>query len=306
MKLPPLPALRAFEALARLGKIVDAAEELHVTHSAVSHQVKALEDYIGAPLVTREGRSLTLTEEGRIYAYQVRQALGEIAGATEKIQHKPRDRQLTISVLPSYGMYWLLPRLQNFIETYPDLRVSLSATMTLADFEHDLLDCAIRFGHGQWPDVHSEPLMDDTLLVVAAPTFNGGDLPLKPEDVMQLPLLHASESWPVWLSAAGCEHIRPRAALEFTDSSMMLEAARLGYRIALTRRSIAHAMIESRQLVRLTEIEPAHPSRYFLVWPVRTHQSPKLLLLLAWLKEQVADYEGSLERSRKNLSRKKR
>ena len=305
MKLPPLPALRAFEALARLGKVVDAAEELHVTHSAVSHQVKALEDYIGLALVTRAGRSLTLTEEGRVYAYQVRQALAEIAGATEKIQRRPRDSQLTISVVPSFGTFWLLPRLHDFIAAHPELQISLTASMAFADFENELPDCAIRFGHGQWPDLHCEPLMDDSLLIVAAPAFNGGDLAVTPEQLMSLPLLHASESWPVWLSAAGCEHLRPRAALEFTDSSMMLEAARLGYGIALTRRSIAHAMIERRQLVQLTDIEAPHPSRYFLVWPVRSHQSPKLLLLLAWLKQQVADYQNSLMAVRKQRARKK-
>jgi LysR family glycine cleavage system transcriptional activator len=304
VKLPPLPALRAFEALARLGKVVDAAEELHVTHSAVSHQVKALEDYIGLPLVTREGRSLTLTEEGRVYAYQVRQALAEIAGATDKIQRRPRDNQLTISVVPSFGTFWLLPRLHDFIAAHPELQISLTASMAFADFDKELPDCAIRFGHGQWPDVHCEPLMDDSLLVVAAPNFNGGDLVMTPEQLMQLPLLHASESWPVWLAAAGCEHLRPRAALEFTDSSMMLEAARLGYGVALTRRSIAHAMIERRQLVRLTAIEAPHPSRYFLVWPVRSHRSPKLLQLLAWLKQQVADYQSGLMAVRKQRTRK--
>ena len=182
---------------------------------------------------------------------------------------------------------------------------NLTASMAFADFENELPDCAIRFGHGQWPDLHCEPLMDDSLLIVAAPAFNGGDLAVTPEQLMSLPLLHASESWPVWLSAAGCEHLRPRAALEFTDSSMMLEAARLGYGIALTRRSIAHAMIERRQLVQLTDIEAPHPSRYFLVWPVRSHQSPKLLLLLAWLKQQVADYQNSLMAVRKQRARKK-
>jgi LysR family glycine cleavage system transcriptional activator len=294
VKLPPLPALRAFEALARQGKVVDAAKELHVTHSAISHQVKALEDYIGLPLVTRERRSLTLTEEGRVYAYQVRQALAEIAGATEKIQRRSRDSQLTISVVPSFGTFWLVPRLHDLIAVYPELQISLKASMAFVDFENELTDCAIRFGHGRWPDVHCEPLMDDSLLIVAAPTFSGGDLANTPEQILQLPLLHASESWPVWLSAAGCEHLRPRAALEFTDSSMMLEAARLGYGVALTRRSIAHALIERQQLVRLTDIEAPHPSRYFLVWPVHSHQSPKVLQFLGWLKQQVADYQSSL------------
>lgn len=121
MKLPPLPALRAFEALARLGKVIEAAEELHVTHSAISHQVRSLEDYLCMSLFTRNGRSLALTKEGRIYAYQIRQALAEIAGATEKVLSKPKNNQLTISVLPSYGMFWLLPRLKDFISVHEKL-----------------------------------------------------------------------------------------------------------------------------------------------------------------------------------------
>lgn len=177
--------------------------------------------------------------------------------------------------------------------------------MAFSSFEHDLIDCAIRFGHGQWPNVHCEPLMQDSLLIVASPEFNGGDLSATVSELMRWPLLHSSESWPVWFSAAGVEHARPRALLEFTDSTLMLEAARLGYGIALTRRSIAHAMIERRQLIRLTDIEPVHPSRYFLVWPARTHRSPKLLLLLVWLKEQVALYENMLAKCRKEKRQKK-
>ncbi|QLG95910.1 LysR family transcriptional regulator [Pseudomonas yamanorum] len=294
MKLPPLAALRAFEALARLGKVSQAALELHVTHSAVSHQIRSLEEYLDVALVTRSGRSLVLTDEGRVYAYQIRQALGEIAGVTERLQAKAKHAQLTVSVLPSYGLFWLLPRLKGFMNANPGLHLKLASTMDLVSFEQGLVDCAIRFGHGQWPDVHCEPLMVDSLLVVAAPGFNGGALPTTAQAVLEQPLLHASESWPVWLSAAGIDGQRPPSILEFTDSTLLLEAVKLGYGIALTRRSIAQALIERGELVKLTDVEPEHSSRYFLVWPTDSKRSIQISSLLVWLKGQVAEYQGNL------------
>ncbi|MFO2462089.1 LysR substrate-binding domain-containing protein [Pseudomonas sp. 15FMM2] len=294
MKLPPLAALRAFEALARLGKVNQAALELHVTHSAVSHQIRALEEYLDVALVMRSGRSLVLTDEGRIYAYQIRQALGEIAGVTEKFLAKTKHAQLTVSVLPSYGLFWLMPRLKSFINANPNLHLKLASSMEFAGFEQGLVDCAIRFGHGQWPDVHCEPLMADSLLVVAAPGFNGAVLPHTVQAVLEQPLLHASESWPVWLSAAGVEGQRPPSFLEFTDSTLLLEAVKLGYGIALTRRSIAQAMIERGELVKLTDVEPVHSSRYFLVWPTDSKRSAQLSSLLAWLKDEATKYQDSL------------
>ncbi|WP_455823552.1 LysR substrate-binding domain-containing protein [Pseudomonas graminis] len=294
MKLPPLAALRAFEALARLGKVNLAAVELHVTHSAVSHQIRSLEEYLDIALVTRSGRALVLTDEGRIYAYQIRQALGEIAGVTEKLLAKTRHPQLTLSVLPSFAMYWLLPRLHDFTSAHPQLRLKVESTMEFASFEEGLVDCAIRFGHGQWSDVHCETLMNDSLLVVAAPDFNNGALPTTAQAILEQPLLHASESWPTWLSAAGVEGQRPQASLEFTDSTLMLEAVRLGHGVALTRRSIAHSLIQRAELVKLTTIEPAHSSRYYLVWPAGSNRSAQLTALHNWLKAQVVAYQADL------------
>ncbi|PHN33008.1 LysR substrate-binding domain-containing protein [Pseudomonas sp. ICMP 460] len=294
MKLPPLAALRAFEALARLGKVNLAAAELHVTHSAVSHQIRSLEEYVEIALVLRDKRSLALTDEGRVYAYQIRQALGEIASVTEKLLAKTKHAQLSLSVLPSYAMHWLLPRLHDFRSAHPEVHLRLASSMAFASFEQGPLDCAIRFGHGQWPDVHCETLMGDSLLVVAARDFNHGVPPGTAQAILQQPLLHASESWPIWLGAAGLEGQRPQASLEFTESTLMLEAVRLGHGIALTRRSIAHSLIQRGDLVRLTDIEPAHPSRYFLVWPVGSKHSAQLTLLHTWLKEQVAAYQADL------------
>ena len=151
-KLPPLPALRSFIAVARLGSVGAAAEELHVTHGAVSHQVHALEEYLGVPLIDRGGRRSGLTENGRIYAYAVRQALDDVAAATARMRYQGTLEQLRVAVLPSFAMHWLMPRLSDLART--GLRVSFSTSMSIIDFEAEPIDCAVRFGQGQWPDLH--------------------------------------------------------------------------------------------------------------------------------------------------------
>lgn len=292
IRLPPLSALRAFTALARLGSINAAAEELSLTQSAISHQIRSIEDYLDVVLFNRDGRKMTLTDAGRVYAYQIRQALDDIGSATDKLSRKPKPNQLVVSVLPSFAQYWLLPRLAGFALQHPDFYLTLSATMAFSNFSDDPIDCAIRFGHGDWPDLHCELLMGDSLLLVASPDFNQGQLPQTVAQVMQAPLLHASESWAVWLSAAGVEQLRPKGKLEFTDSTHLLEAARLGLGIALTRRSIAQTLIDRGELVRVTEIEPTHPSAsYYLVWPHRVNQTPALLQLTAWLHVEMSRYQ---------------
>jgi LysR family glycine cleavage system transcriptional activator len=279
LRLPPLPALRAFAAVARLGNVSLAADELNVTYGAISHQIRALEEHLQAVLVVRAGRKITLTDAGRIYAYQIRQALEEMLAATERVVTQLQSQQLVLSILPSFALYWLMPRLADFVAHHPGLRLSLSASMSFIDFDEDPADCAIRFGHGQWANLRCEHLMGDSLLLVAAPTF-------KPMDVvtaLSQPLLHASESWSLWLSAAGHETSSPAAAIEFTDSSHMLDAARRGLGVALTRRSIAQSLIDSGDLQQVTDIEVVHPSSYFLVWPRRSHQNKNLLSLKKWL-----------------------
>lgn len=289
-RLPPLPALKSFEALSRLGSVGAAAEELHVTHGAVSHQVRALEEHVGMQLLKRGSRQLALTEEGRIYAYQVRQALDDLEEATGRIMVRSPDPLLTIAILPSFTALWLLPRLHGFIQRQPGMRLSLRASMAFADFESEPADCAIRFGHGQWPELHSERLMEEATLLVCAPGFRNGAVPATVEEALECPLLHASESWSTWLHAAGADELRPKALLEFTDSTHMIEAARLGLGIALTRRSLVHDLLRSGELVRVTDIEAQHQSSYYLVWPRKNHRIYEIQVFLQWIKTEIERY----------------
>lgn len=150
-RLPPLPALRSFEALSRLGSVNAAADEMCGTHGAVSHQVRALEEHLDVQLIKRGSRPLALTEEGRNYAYQVRQALDDIAEATGRLMVRSANPLLTISVLPSFAMFWLIPRLPGFLQAQPKVRLSLVASMAFSSFDSEPAACAVRFGHGQWP-----------------------------------------------------------------------------------------------------------------------------------------------------------
>jgi len=169
--IPPLTALRCFEAVARLGGVTQAARELHVTHSAVSQQIKVLEDVMGVALFVREARGLRPTEEGRLYALDIRAALRDITQATRRAQARPHDSELVIATLPSFAQHWLVPRLQSFREAHPYYRVRLATGLQLEDLRHGVSDIAIRMGQGHWPDVAQQKLFDDEMVVVAAPHF---------------------------------------------------------------------------------------------------------------------------------------
>ena len=171
---PPLTCLRSFEATSRLGSVTLAAKELHVTHSAISQQIKVLEEIVGLTLFVREGRGLRVSEDGRLYALQIRKALGDIAEATRLIQAQPKMGELVIAVLPSFGRSWLLPRLPGFQQLYPDIGIRLQASLTISNLHQESVDIGIRMGKGEWEGVEQKLLFHDEVVVVAAPHFNGG------------------------------------------------------------------------------------------------------------------------------------
>jgi len=290
-RTPPLPALRSFAALVRLGSIGAAAEALSLTQGAVAHQVRALEGFLEVQLVERTGRRLVLTEQGRIYGYQVRQALDDLADATENTKRrsnaKGSDQVVRVSLLPSFAQGWLLPRLQDFCRLYPQVRLTFHGSMAYADLNLGTIDCAIRFGHGSWPDAVVRPLMSDTLLLVASPGFLGKQQYQKLEQVMRLPLLHSSENWATWVSSmpgTDAPLHRPQSRMEFTDSTHLLEAARLGMGVALTRRSIADNLLQRGELVQAFGHSCPHSSNYYALLPTATNVSAPTEQFLAWLQ----------------------
>lgn len=270
-RAPPLPALRAFAAWVRLGSVTAAAEELSLTAGAVSHQIRALEDFLEVPLIERKGRRWSLTETGRIYGYQVRQALQDIVDVTERVRGPTRHAELQalrVAVLPSFAQGWLLPRLHDFSRWHPQVRLHLHGSMDWADLGEGRVDCALRFGHGHWPEAEVRHLMGDHLMLVAAPSLLGREPPQSLQTLLSLPFLHASENWSSWLSGLAREHghlQRPESLMEFTDSTHLLEAARLGLGVALTRRSIADSLLQRRELVQAHPHTCAHTSGYYFL-----------------------------------------
>jgi LysR family glycine cleavage system transcriptional activator len=288
--LPPLPALRSFEAVARLGSITQAAHELHVTHSAISQQIKLLEQLIGASLFSRVGRRMVLNEEGRLYALQVRRALEDLGEATRLLRDRPGKDELVIAVLPSFGQQWLLPRLPRFQARFPHYRIRLQASLSIQDIRRESIDLAIRMGQGSWEGMLSQKLFDDELLMVASPQLNGGVLPSSPSEVLQLPLIHSSEPWLRWCERAGVAEPAAEGGLWINDSNLVLEAVRRGQGIALERRSLVQDALLRGELVQLTSITAPYPFPYWLVWAPREASCRKQADFSEWLQAEVTGY----------------
>lgn len=208
---PPVASLRSFEAVARLGSVTQAAHEMSVTHSAVSQHIKQLEALVGVTLFIRHGRGVRLTEEGRLYALQIREALQHIADATRMVQIKPRTLEVSLATLPSFGCHWLLPRLARFQARHPQIAVRLLTSLAVVNLQQEGIDLAIRMGQGDWEGMESRRLFADEQLVVAAPGYRGGNLPTTPQAIAASDIIFSMESWNAWCSQAGLEKAdRPR------------------------------------------------------------------------------------------------
>jgi LysR family glycine cleavage system transcriptional activator len=284
-KVPPLSTLRAFEAAARLESFSRAAEEIFVTHGAVSHQIRSLERALGAALFLRNGRRVSLTVEGRQFAERVRAALRDLAEAAQFVRRTERDRVLTVSMLPSFAARWLLPRLGRFMQRHPAIAVNIHTSFTLVDFERDEVDLAIRFGRGNWPELEAQKFLEDEYFPVASPRFNRGRLPARPSDLGRFPLMRSDdEPWTPWFRAAGVKLEEPRSPI-FSDSSLLLQAAADKRGIALARRTIVEADLHAGKLVRLFKIALPAAGANYLVWP-KGKLSANATLLRDWLLEE--------------------
>jgi LysR family transcriptional regulator, glycine cleavage system transcriptional activator len=283
-KLPPMSTLPVFEASARLGSFSAAAEELFVTHGAVSHQIKSLEAFVGTPLFVRDGRGVALTREGRQLAERVRSALDEVGNAVAAAANGRRANRLTISVLPSFASRWLMPRIGGFMSEHPGWEVNVEAAAALADFSRDGVDVAIRFGSGNWPGMRAQWFMADRYIMLASPKLNGWKLPKKPEKLAQYPLLRAEPGpWSAWCSAAGVDIPVPTTGLEFSDAGLNLQAIIEGKGITLARYSIAETELARGSLVSLFNIDIDAGAAYYIVWPERAEPTESMLAFRDWL-----------------------
>jgi LysR family transcriptional regulator, glycine cleavage system transcriptional activator len=296
--LPALNALKAFEAAARHESFSRAADELFVTHGAVSHQIRALEADLGVALFTRDGKRVRVTDTGRRYAGQVRDALNQLAHATQEVRVGDRDRRLVVSMLSSFAARWVTPRIGRFIEANPQWDVELQSTNSLTDFARDDVDVAIRFGYGHYPGLHAELLLDEIFFPACSPDFRDGKLPDCPRDMTKLPLLRSDdELWRPWFDAAGMQDMpEPKRGVLYQDSSNLLQAAMDGQGIALVRRSLAMHEITRGRLVRLfKDIDGPSPWRYYFICTQQRLQTERVQAFRAWVFDEVARFRRLYE-----------
>ena len=294
-RLPPLNALRAFEAAARHLSFTRAAAELHVTQTAISHQIKALEERLGVRLFRRLPRGLLLTEAAQRLLPPVRDAFDQIAAATERLAAGGAGATLTVSVLPSFAAKWLVPRLGRLRAAHPDLDLRISASSELVDFARDDVDVGIRMGSGVYPGLRVERLFGEALVPVCSPLLREGPHPLlRPEDLAHHVLLHDEDyaGWELWLRLAGVPGVLARRGPVFTDSGMVVQAAAEGQGVALARRVLAAGDLAAGRLVQPFDVSIPHDLAYYLVCPEATAEQPKIAAFRSWLLAEVAQGEA--------------
>jgi LysR family transcriptional regulator, glycine cleavage system transcriptional activator len=288
-RLPSLNGLRAFEAAARHLSFTNAATELNVTQTAISHQIRRLEQELGIRLFVRQNRSLVLTAEARDYLPGVRAAFNDLRLATDRLLRKDNDHVLTISTLASMAAKWLLPRLSAFQEAHPGIDVRITTSSALVDFKGGDVDAAIRYGRGRWPGLRADWLTADELFPVCSPALLGGNRPLKcPEDLAHYTLLHSSGSydddWRLWLTAAGLPiNISEQPGLTFDLILMTVQAAIDGIGVAMGRTSYVEADIAKGRLVVPFKITLPTDAGFYLVSPEARADPPKLAAFRQWL-----------------------
>src|SRR5712672_3302526 len=290
-QLPPLNALRAFEAAARSESFTRAAEELCVTQGAVSHQVKALEATLGIKLFNRERQRLVITDAGREYLAVVRDALDRIAVGTERLVQRQSSGVLTVSTSPDFAAKWLVNRLGRFAEAHPDIDLRVSATMHHVDFAREEVDLAVRHGDGDWPGLHVERLSAEQLFAVCSPKLLGGRRLAKAADVLQFPLLHLDTqgAWSRWLDAAGLGDADVSHGPVLNRASILIDAAVDGQGVALARTTLAAWDLLNGRLVRPFDVTLRLSKTYWIVCSEATAMLPKVKSARGWLIAEAAD-----------------
>jgi LysR family glycine cleavage system transcriptional activator len=296
-RLPSLNAVKAFEAAARSKSFTRAAEELFVTAGAVSQQVKALETELGLKLFNRERQRLMITEAGREYLAVVREALDQIAAATERLVRRQRSGVLTVSVSLDFAAKWLVNRLGRFAETHPELDLRVTATDHHVDFAREDVDLAVRHGDGRWPELDVVQLCSERLFPVCSPKLlSERDRVTSPSDLLKFPLLRLDDwtTWNRWFEVAGVAD--PVAhGLVLNRASMLIDAAIDGQGVALARTALAAWDIVHNRLVRPIDVSLTMSNTYWIVCPKVTSKVLKIATFRKWLLAEAAEDARRLE-----------
>ena len=293
--LPPLNALRAFESAGRHLSFTKAAADLNVTPAAISHQVKALEELLEVPLFRRLTRALRLTDAGQAALPTLSQGFDKLAQGVEQMRAHCESGVLTISVSPSFGAMWLVPRLEHFRSRHPDIEIRIDGTDRRVDLARDDADVALRYGPGGYKGVQVDCLFSQVNTPVCSPALLSGEHPLgQPDDLRHHTLLHvdwkdAEASWRMWLLAAGLHDIDPTRGPHFTMENMAVQAALDGHGVALIGDMLVADDLAAGRLVRPFDPSLSTPLTfsYYLLYAKDSAEQPKVAAFRDWLLEEA-------------------
>jgi LysR family glycine cleavage system transcriptional activator len=292
--LPPLNALRVFEVVARLGSFRAAAAELCVSHSAISHQVKQLEDYLRLDLFSRKARPVELTKAGRVLYPVLRDALDRIADATDVLLAPRRQEILTVRLYSTLAIRWLIPRLARFQASYPKIRFRLNSSQEDVDFDREDVDASIRVGRPTNDSLSCTYLFGTELFPVCSPSLRNGPRPLlTPADLAGHTILQVYPSrreWLFWLERSQVENVDPDSGLIFDSNDHALAAAREGVGVALgmqpyfAKEFAAGVLVEAFPGMRVR-----FDNDWYFVCRKERAKEPKISAFLSWLQKEIAD-----------------
>lgn len=290
-RLPPLNSLKSFEAAARLGSFQKAAQELYVTPSAVSHQVKSLEAFLELELFIRHTRRIELTSAGREYMETVQQALEDIGYATRKLIATHGSGELNLAVAPAFLTRWLLPRMSRFYDQHPNIELEISASTGLIDFAHSDTDMAVYFGSGDWPDVTAHFLKSSALIPVCSPDLLEEHPIETPEDITNHLMLHVSkrpDEWSAWFETAGVPYREKRKGLHLSSSLLTTRAAAKGLGVALADVTLISDEIQTGQLVAPLDIRMERAQSFYLVYDSDRNPTETMAQFKEWIMAEMA------------------
>jgi LysR family glycine cleavage system transcriptional activator len=295
-RLPSLNALRAFEQVARTGSVRAAADALHVTPSAVSHQLKRLEEDLGVVLLERSARHVVLTREGRAYADDLRHAFDRLAVATDRVRNRRDGNTVTVTTVPVFAVKWLVRRLADFHVLHPDVEVRVGTTYRTQDLSDAGYDLGIRWGSGRWPGLSASKLMDDVIQPVCSPGYLERFGPLDASrNTASRRLIHMdpdAQQWRLWFALHGRSRVDASRGIRFSEPTSAIQAAIDGLGAVLGPRALVEDDVEAGRLV------PAHPQRillheaYHLVFPSRVGLSRTARLFAVWLAARCGEFDA--------------
>lgn len=275
-----MSTLAAFEAVARLGSVTEAAAELSLTQSAVSRQIQRLEEQVETELFERQRKRLVLTAHGARYAEEIRAALNRINTATNALKANPDGGVLNLAILPTFGTHWLAPKLPAFFAACPGITLNMSTRLEPFDFAYESFHAAIHYGRKPWPGTESVQLLGEEMVAVAAPELATSG---NPESLARLALQTRPYAWPEWAAANGWPN-PGRPAMVFDQFATMLRAAQSGLGVALMPDYLVDVEIARGTLVELPGVSRVSMGSYLLVWPKEHRGAPALVAFRQWLE----------------------